>query len=312
MANEISDMVIDEISLVDDPANEQARVLIVKAKKKMPKPAGNMPSEDEPTDESSDEYTDEEVEGLKKAAADIRERASRTQTGGLPDIDAAAAAAASLTEYQMDIEALSKALEDAETKLTTLNKRVDEAEAALAEAHDVITAKDAEIATLSKSRGPNDDDDAEEAFFKSLPAKVRKRLEDSEAIAKAAQAELSAMREKAETSEAISKARGYKVGNAEVVGPLMLRIAKGVTTQADVEVLEGILKGAGEVSETSDLFRAMGSDTAPDGDPESLLKAKAEEIRKAHSGMSFEQAYEKALVLNPSLYNAYISKRRGA
>lgn len=304
MAAEVSEMVIDEISLVDDPANEQARVLIVKRKKTTPKPSAAMLAEDEMADESAEDEAEDEAAGLKKATADTSELELLTHAGGDPDDTD--------LEHQMDIEALSKALEDAENKLTTLNKRVDEAEAALADAHDVITAKDAEIATLSKARGPADEDDAEEAFFKSLPAKVRKRLEESESIAKAAQAELSAMRDKAETSEAIAKARGYKVGNAEVVGPLMLRISKGATTQADVEVLEGILKGAGEVSDQSALFRAMGSDTAPDGDPESLLKAKAEEIRKANSGMSFEQAYEKALVMNPSLYNAYISKRRGA
>jgi hypothetical protein len=310
MATEISDMVIDEISLVDDPANEQARVLIVKAKKK-PSPAGEMPKAEESDEEYDDEESEDDLEKLKQAAHEIDKRVERTRSGGFPVDDAAGLAAASLKEYEMDIEALSKALEDAEAKLTTLTKRVDEAEAALADAHEVIKAKDAEIDTVRKSAGSNDDD-AEEAFFKSLPAKVRKRLEDSEAIAKAAQAELTAMREKAETTEAIAKARAYKIGDANIVGPLMLRIAKGTTTQADVEALEGILKGAGEVAEKSDLFRAMGSDSAPEGDPESLLKAKAEEIRKANSGMSFEQAYEKALVMNPALYSAYISKRRAA
>lgn len=311
MATEISDMVIDEISLVDDPANEQARVLIVKAKKK-PKPAGYMPEAGSGDENASDEESEDDLKNLKKAHDDIKARAALSLSGGDPDNEAAALAAASIKEYEMDIESLSKALEDAEAKLTTLTKRVDEAESALADAHEVIKAKDAEITTLAKSRGSETEDDAEEAFFKSLPAKVRKRLEDSEAIAKAAQAELSAMREKAETSEAIAKAKAYKIGDAAVVGPLMLRIAKGTTTQADVEVLEGILKGAGEVSEKSDLFRSIGSDSASDSDPESLLKAKAEEIRKANSGMSFEQAYEKALVMNPALYNAYISKRRAA
>lgn len=308
MATEISDMVIDEISLVDDPANEQARVVIVKAKKKPS--AGYMSKAEESDEDKDDEESEEDLEKLKQAVDQINTRVERTQSGGRPELDAASTAA-SLKEYEMDIESLSKALEDAEAKLTTLSKRVDEAEAALADAHEVIKAKDAEIDTVRKSAGSNEDE-AEEAFMKSLPAKVRKRLEESEAIAKAAQAELSAMRDKAETAEAIAKAKGYKIGDANVVGPLMLRIAKGTTTQADVEALEAILKGAGEVTEKSDLFRSIGSDSAPDGDPESLLKAKAEEIRKANSGMSYEQAYEKALIMNPALYSAYISKRRAA
>lgn len=40
------------------------------------------------------------------------------------------------------------------------------------------------------------------------------------------------------------------------------------------------------------------------------MKAKADEIQKANKGMTFEQAYVQAVETNPSLYNAYIAKRR--
>lgn len=48
-----------------------------------------------------------------------------------------------------------------------------------------------------------------------------------------------------------------------------------------------------------------------EGDPEEVLKAKATEIQKASDGkLTFAQAYDEALKQNPSIYEAYIAKRR--
>jgi len=214
----------------------------------------------------------------------------------------------------MDIETLSKSLEDAEAKLAALAKRADEAEAALKDAGEVIKAKDAEIETLTKSAEVAAEPAAEEDVLKSLPESIRKRLEESEAKAQAAQAEIAKMREQSELTEAIAKAKDIKVGSPEVVGPLLLRVAKGMTTVEDAATLETLLKGAGEVADQSALFKSVGSDAAVDGEPEELLKAKATEIQKVNTGMTFEQAYVKAMEENPSLYNAYVakSKRRAA
>ena len=112
--------------------------------------------------------------------------------------------------------------------------------------------------------------------------------------------------------EAVAAAKKYGVGKAEEVGPMMLRVKKGMTTEADAELLDALLKSFSEVSGKSLLFKSMGSDAAVDGDPEALLKAKADEIKKANTGLTDAQAYEKALENNPALYNAYIAKRRAA
>lgn len=134
MPQNLTDMTIEEISLVDDGANEDARVVIVKAKSGLPGHA--VPGGDDPSNP-----------------------------------DAAAMAAASIKEFQMDIETLSKALEDAEAKLAALEKRASDAEAALKDAEEVVKAKDAEIAEINKAKNPPSD----EEVLKALPEAIRKR-----------------------------------------------------------------------------------------------------------------------------------------
>lgn len=282
MPQKLTDMIIDEISLVDDPANEQARVLIAKARAPM--------GQSDPDGQSGD--------------------------------DAANPAAVQLKEFEMDIENLSKALEDAEAKLAALEQRTTDAEAALEDANTVIKAKDAEIEELTKGKGKKgymaqksddadeDEEEEEKKVMKSLPDSIRKRLEDFEKRAAEAESTLAKMREEKDVAEAIAKAKTLNFGKAEEVGPLLMRVRKGTTTDADATLLEGLLKAAGEQGKVSNLFRTVGSDQAVDGDPEALLKAKAGEIQKGNTGMSFEQAYAKALEQNPSLYNAFIAKRR--
>lgn len=291
MPQKLTDMIIDEISLVDDGANQHADVVIVKAKSA---PEG------------------------------------RTGSEGISD-DIDTASADQLKEFQMDMENLAKALEDAEAKLETLEKRTSDAEAALADATEVIKAKEAEIEELQKGMaykgdkmdaekgkakaaknadGDEDDEDEDKKVMKSLPESIKKRLEDFEKRAAEAEVALAKMRDEKDTADAIAKAKTLNFGKAEEIGPLLMRVTKGSTTAADAETLERLFKAAGEQSKVTHLFRSVGSDTAVDGDPEVLMKAKAEEIRKANTSMTFEQAYAKAMEENPSLYNAYIAKRR--
>lgn len=310
MAQDLSDMTIEEISLVDDPANEQARVLIVKAKggakgKKAPhmEPDGD---EGKPDGDGDGDEADTAMR-LKKALDEIAPELVQAVTGGKPvNPEAAAMAAASLKEYHMDIETLSKALEDAEARLETLEKRATDAEAGLAEANEIIKAKDAELETVNKAAGGEEDGPSEEEIIKSLPESIRKRLED----AKVAEEELAKAKAKAEEDEAIAKAKELGVGKAEEIGPLLLRVRKGMTTEADATTIETLLKAFSAVSDKSLLFKSMGSDDASDGEPETLLKAKADEIKKANPGLTDAQAYTKATEENPDLYNAYVAKRR--
>lgn len=300
MAQQLTDMTIDEISLVDDGANEGAKVLIVKAKSK---PPVNVDEELDPNEEENDNDADDK--GMKKSA-----HSGQAASGGNPvNPDAADLAAASLKEFRMDIETLSKALEDAEAKLTALEKRASDAETALVDAEAVIKAKDAEIAEITKAAEPTGDDE----IIKSLPESIRKRLEDADAAAKAAAEEVAKMKEQTETAEYIAKAKALGAGDADKLGGLLMRVAKGKTTEEDAATFETMLKAANAQGQVAALFKSVGSDSAVDGNPGDLLQAKADEIHKAADGkMTKEQAYAKAMDENPELYTAYVSKRRSA
>lgn len=313
MPAELTDMTIEEISLVDDPANEQARVLIVKAKKSDYKKEDDAENDDDEDDDpvEMDKAEADGLRRLKEAVEKLAPELVRAMVGGEPiNPDAASEAAASIMEYNMDIEALSKALGEAESKLETLEKRAEEAEAALAERDEIIKAKDSEIADLRKAAGDDGKwEPSEEEVIKSLPESIRQRLE----AAKVAEQELAKARAEGEEREAIAKAKELGVGKPEELGPLLLRVAKGKTTEDDAKALEGLIKALKEQTVAGALFRSFGSTEAVDGDPETLLKAKADEIKKANPSLSFEQAYDKAMTENPALYAAYtVNKRRVA
>jgi hypothetical protein len=324
----LTDMTIDEISLVDDPANEQARVEIVKAKggkKKFP-PKKADPKADAKADDTDSDNEDEtspdgdegDSEGgetppeknleakVKKALEHIAARVAQTIAGD-SSVDLNAAAEAANMEHEMDIETLSKALESAEAKLATLEKRATDAESALVDAGKVIDAKDAEIAKAKATPAAAAVEPTEEEVLKSLPESIRKRLE----AAAAQEVEMQKLRDDTEAKEAIEKAKGLKIGDATVLGPILLRVAKGKSTAEDAGKLEQLLKAAGEVTSKSPLFRSVGTDAGADaGDPETALKGKAEEIRKAKPELSEAQAYSLAMEQNPTLYNDFVAKRR--
>lgn len=294
MARELFDMEITEISLVDEPANDDARVVIVKSKSKEPG-----------VKEISMSEIAKSLQGaLAELSPQIVEKA--IAEGFSANANAAAIAEAILKETVMDLEKLSKALEEAEAKIEEVEKKAADLEALVAEKDDLLKSKDAEIAKAKGGTGDSDED----AFIKSLPESVRKRIEKSEADAKAASDLVEKMRSEREEQEAIAKARTLGVGDATKVGPLLVRIAKGKTTEADATEIETLLKQASAIQSKSPLFKSLGSSVAVDGDPEALLKAKAEEIQKANSGMSYAAAYDRALNENPQLYSDYVAKRR--
>lgn len=313
--NELTDMEITEISLVDEPANDDARVVIVKAKAK-PEDEEADPTEAEPDADDDEEEEPKRKGKMMKSAAPI----SAAKVAGAiltaitelsPQIvekalaegfsahsEAAGMAEEIIKETIMDITQLSKALEEAEARMETLEKRASDAEAALKDANDTI----AKAKAAAQPEEPN-----EEEILKSLPEAIRKRLEK----AKEDEVALAKMAADAEEKEAIAKARSLKVAEPDKVGPLLLRIAKGKTTADDAKLVEAVLKQHAAISAASPLFKSIGSAAAVDGDPEEILKAKALEIQKGSEGkLSYAQAYDEALKLNPSIYEAYIAKRR--
>lgn len=307
MPQNLYDMRITEVSLVDEPANSDARVVIVKAAggDKF-KPCDSCPDPDKCGQMGKCMAKGSGYKPMKKAQSPDDTPGEATNDGNSFDNDAAHTAA-HLAEYRMDIENLSKALGEAEAKLTALEQRTQEAEAALVDANEVIKAKDAEITELKKSAAPQ----SEEEVLKNLDPGVRMLVEKARAESKAATEALAKMQAEREEAEAIAKAREIGVGDAAEIGPLLLRVRKGTTTDADAEKVEALLKAQAAADKTSSLYKSFGTPVAVDGNPEEVLKAKAKEIQAADK-VSYEQAYAKAVEQNPAIYNAYIAKRRSA
>jgi hypothetical protein len=274
-------MEITEISLVDEPANSDATVVIVKAKRAPPPEAAGMTMAGV-------------AKAVRAALAEMAPQvAARALAGGDPAAtpDAEGAAQAILTETIMDLEQLTKALEDAEGKIEALEKRAADAEAAVAE-------RDAEIEKAKAAAPP-----AEEDVLKSLPEPIRKRLEEAEEGVRK-------LREERELEGAIAKAKSLGFGKPAEIGPLLLRVQKGATTPEDAARIEAVLKQAAVADRESPLFKSVGSGLADDADPDAVIKGKADEIRKSNPALTEAQAFDLALQANPRLYDAAIAKQR--
>lgn len=302
MANDLRDMEILEVSLVDEPANADARVVLVKAASGPFKPCADCADPGKCAKAGKCAGAGKPV----KKATSAQESAGQAMGEGDSSTQDAAMAAIH-EEYKMDIDSLSKSLDDAEKKLETLAKRAEDAESALVDANDIIKAKDDEIAALQKSAAPASEEDVLKAMDPGVRALVTKARDD----AKAATEALAKMQAAADEAQAIAKAREIGIGDPALIGPLLMRVRKGATTTADADALEGLMKGLAAADKTSTLFKSLGASGDASTDPEEVLKAKARDIATAEK-ISFEAAYTKALDQNPGLYNAYVTKRRSA
>jgi hypothetical protein len=292
--NILKDMRVREISLVDDGDNPGADVLILKRREIL-----------HPTP-------------VLKARFDI----ASALAGAVFELAAGAAgepgtqrASTILKGMNMDIEGLAEKLAEIETNLDTVTKANAELTAENArlagELETVTKARDAALEAAGKVG------ESEDEVLKSLPEAVRKRIEDAERIAREAQDEVTKARETREQGEYVAKARELKVVDADGVGGLLYRIAKGKTVAEDAAKLEAIIKQAGTINgEGEKLFEAIGKAAGGDaGDDaeaaERELNEATQAIQKAKPGLTHAQAYTEALDANPALYDR-ITKRRPA
>jgi hypothetical protein len=319
MSNALSDMDIEEISLVGDGANPGAKIEIWKAK--------NMSTFDakmaqQKLQDGFWRLTDALRESIKEAmegeapAGDVTSSIDSfvaALKALVPDATAISKALAGpQKEIEMTLEELAKSLEAAEAKLDELEKANGAAVARAAELEGFVKAKDTEIAGLKSDIAKAKPADTEDEILKALPEAARALVLKAKKAEADATAALAKAREAQDTAEAIAKAKTLNFGKPEDVGPLLMRVAKGMTTTDDAATLEQLLKSAGEVASKSPLFKAHGTPGNQGDDPEALLKQKASEIKKARPELSEAQAYDAALAAHPDLYSAYVAKRRAA
>jgi len=300
--NKITKMTIREISAVDDPANQHATVDLFKAKGF--KACDDCKSPGKCSMAKKCSASDEKA--MQKST--VADAIAKGVEDGYFDPAIAAMAADILKENTMDDADIAKALAAADERLDTLEKANEAAEARAAAAEARADEAETKLAKALAGEGPTADEvDAE--VMKSLPPAIRVRLEkaaaNEEAIAK--------MLAEREEGEAIAKARAIGIGDAKVVGPLLVRIGKGMTTTDDVTTVEALLKAAAAQAAAGGLFKSVGAavDEAVIGDANGVLKAKVEEIRKANPTMSAAEAEVAAYEANPALYSA-VNKAKAA
>lgn len=371
MPNIIKNLVLSEISLVADPANEEARVIIVKSKRANPVetvnkifayiakaatlPASELDQDDaavsfneaiteiareRETRELASNYTgkfwdifdalctsvrsivgDPSVtdrasalrQSVVQAAAalqDVVAVVNKSAAGGIPAFVTAALDAASTPEWQMKtIEQIQADLAKANESLTALEKsktelgtKVDELSKALAAANATISEQKEVIAKHTPA------EQTEEELLKSFPPAARAIIEKTRAESAANAAALKKMADDRDSE--VMKSKVKAAGLPETDAAMFDRIAKGQTKPEDADTILKMLGDAKKLAAGSNLFKSSGSTMAVDGDPDEILKAKANEIRKAKPELSYEAAYAAALEQNPEIYGAYVAKRR--
>jgi regulator of replication initiation timing len=282
--NNITSFVMKEISLVPEGDNPEAHVLIAKRRA----PGGG----------DATAKLDIIIKSLEASVAD-----GNTDAAGA--VEFLKEMGGTMTDIEKQLAEITKQLE----KLAGDNTELT---AEIAKLKGEITGKDGEIAKLKGEAAAAGTD--EDVLKNIADPATRAMVEKSLNAAAVATAALNKMRDEAEAAGFITKAKATGIGDAEALGGLMQRIAKGTTTDADVGVLEGVLKAAGEREKA--LFRPIGQNgskivkTVGGGEAEGLLQAAADAIHKAKPNITKEQAYSEAMDANPALYDQYLAETR--
>lgn len=180
---------------------------------------------------------------------------------------------------------------------------------------DFIQSQHEEIQDLRKRLDAiTPDEEPEEMTFEkalsALPDEVAQTiLADRERLAKA-EAELAAEREAKADAEYIEKVRHLDgVGEPEVFGPALRRIAEALPS--DAELVEKALAALTEQTRMSDIFKEFGhSAAAPAGSVEERIEAIAKSYQAEDPDLTDEVARAKAWEENPDLYEAHTAERR--
>lgn len=193
-----------------------------------------------------------------------------------------------------------------------LEETPEEIQSYVSKLEDTVTAleataeeQDGKISELEKavSEMSVEDVDEEDAILKSADPAIQELVAKAQADADEAMAIAEAEKEARLSKEFSDKAGQF--GNLPIEKEALASILKKVAGTLEAEefsVLEEMLNGADSTIGKSSLFAELGSSKESDsnGEIEALAKSLQGE------GLSYEQAYEQALLDNPKLYEKYL------
>lgn len=242
----LEDLVLDEVSLVDRPANPLATVILFKRD------------------------TSKEI---------------------------------NMTDEQKLAAAIAKAVEN-EAAVTSLTTERDFLKSALAAQTPRLEAAEAERDTLKAAADKLNEKPA------PLAPEIQAQIDSALAKANEANTELAKMRDDADTKTFVAKAESLKSlqQKPEEFGLVLKRVAQNKTTAADLTAIEDVLTKANAAIEKG-ILSPVGDDLGSS----SVAKDQLEVLTKglmSSEGLTYAQAYSKALDQNPKLYTQILSESR--
>lgn len=227
---------------------------------------------------------------------------------------------------QAELNALTEAVTKAEEalgELTLANEELVTKNDQLAGQVAALTTQlDEAKATIAKNAGGEPQDDITKALGE-LPEPVAKMFKAMQTRVDAAEALIAKQADEKAVAVFIAKAEAFDQlpTSADKLGPLLMRVEKGMTTKADSEELERLFKAAQDAITTGagdqgtgkggkDRTTVIGKGhTEGGGDAEARIASAVVELRKADSSLSPEEAEAQVLMDQPELYEAYIAER---
>jgi len=172
-----------------------------------------------------------------------------------------------------------------------------------------LTADEVLKALAERSDDEGEDEEISESIRKSIKALEDGQKEEKEKREQA-EAVVKEMRDEQRARDYLARAEAFKhlpnVVPADFA-PILSKIDKALKDE-EREKLAEILKAADAAIAEGKLFEEIGRGEVPDAGSSALAKlnAKAEELRKADTSLTKEQAFTQATKENPELYNTHV------
>ena len=215
------------------------------------------------------------------------------------------------TITQAEHDAIKKSLTDSNVALTQVTKALEEQTAELDKISKRNEDLEKEVAELKKGSGGGGDGGDEIEKMDASP-EVKKMLRAQQERIAAAEGLIKKQADDKAVAQLVTKFDSLNrlTTTGEKLAPIMHRVAKGESTQADADELERILKAANEAittgkSKEQEIGKSGGGGN---GDAMTKVNAKAAELRKNDNTLTKEQAISKVLKEDPDLYEAYLEE----
>lgn len=290
MPNLLKDVLLDEVSLVGDPANQHARVILYKMRKdggcdtcsgdESMCDGGSCPDAALKMRFLLKNATADQVAEIMKRAEELVKAKEIPMTGENKDV---------ITKAAMD-EAISKAVADALAKSAAATQTAVDTAVAKAK-----TESDAAIAAVKK--------DAADAITKAA------------ADTKAATEALAKEKEAREDSERLTKAKDITKDLPNTKAEDVAKVLKSMPDQASADLYIATLKSSAEAAKLVELTKERGSNGGSNsraGTAYEKAEKMASELVSKDSKMTKDGALSKVWNDNPQLYEQYEQERRRA